>query len=158
GMRRRACARAGGWPAHPGYTFVDTYFWPRATDPRSAATALRATVAHLQPAGTAAECDDACRLGWCRTRRPDATDRRTCPGVCGIQRALSVRGQAVVLPARSPFRFGHRGIFPASFQQACLLQPTERLVQPTMAKQGLRPVAKLARDLESVNLGITGQL
>ena len=29
----------------PGYTFVDTYFWPRATDPRSAATALRATVA-----------------------------------------------------------------------------------------------------------------
>lgn len=29
----------------PGYTFVDTYFGPRATDPRSAATALRVTVA-----------------------------------------------------------------------------------------------------------------
>src|SRR5947209_19510741 len=40
-----ARAAAVGMAVPPGYTFVDTYFWPRATDPRSAATALRATVA-----------------------------------------------------------------------------------------------------------------
>ena len=40
-----ARAAAVGMTVRPGYTFVDTYFWPRATDPRSAATALRATVA-----------------------------------------------------------------------------------------------------------------
>jgi hypothetical protein len=49
GQRARpdALARAAavGMTVPPGYTFVDTYFWPRATDPRSAATALRATVA-----------------------------------------------------------------------------------------------------------------
>jgi hypothetical protein len=40
-----ARAAAVGMTVPPGYTFVDTYFWPRATDPRSTATALRATVA-----------------------------------------------------------------------------------------------------------------
>src|SRR5207253_5805221 len=40
-----ARAAAVGMAVPPGYTFVDTYFWPRATDPHSAAIALRATVA-----------------------------------------------------------------------------------------------------------------
>jgi hypothetical protein len=40
-----ARAAAVGMPVPPGYTFVDTYFWPRGTDPRSTATALRVTVA-----------------------------------------------------------------------------------------------------------------
>jgi hypothetical protein len=34
-----------GMAVPPGYTFVDSYFWPRASDPRSVATALQATLA-----------------------------------------------------------------------------------------------------------------